>query len=119
MYEDFASWLESVLEMEFPDSTVALYFNIYEEGDDTWSVQLIATDRFDPDDSDWACEEIFSTEDDLYTFNRSEDSEYVSEEVCEWVAQYLDMGDKADILKEYEAVGAGIAEGDVNVLYQR
>ena len=54
MYEEFAAWLDEKLENGLPDTAVAVNFNIYEEENNGWTVQLIASDRFDAQDDEWA-----------------------------------------------------------------
>ena len=60
MYDSFEKWLDETLAADIPQEAVALNFNIYEDGDNLWSVELVATDRFDPIDPDWACDEVFA-----------------------------------------------------------
>ena len=37
---------------------VAANFNIYEDSDDEWSVEIVGTGSFDEEDEDWECDEI-------------------------------------------------------------
>ena len=71
--EEFKAWVEKYL-VDLPEDTVAINFNLYER-EEVYSVQLIATDEFDEEDEDWACEEVFSTEDDLFVILMVEDIE--------------------------------------------
>ena len=70
IYDDFAKWLDGVLEKEIPDGVVALSFNIYEDGRRRWSVEVVGTSSFDKDGEDWACDEAtdFETRDAPYSW---------------------------------------------------
>ena len=52
IYIEFEKWLSKLLENDMPDNTAAYNFNIYEEEDETYGVQLIASDEFSEDDDD-------------------------------------------------------------------
>ena len=47
MYKAFEKWLNGVLEENMPIPGVALNFNLYEEADFCWSIQLIGASCFD------------------------------------------------------------------------
>ena len=94
MYDEFAKWLDRILDENMPLPGVAINFNIYEEVDLHWSIQLISSTYFDEEDEDWNCYEEFTTGEDLY----------------EW---------QPEKLKKYEAVAAGFVDGDVEILYRR
>lgn len=92
---DFFSWLDEILSQEFPKDTVAICFNLYEEEDNKWAVELIGTDEFDEEDDDWACDEIIVFRDNLFYFEMDADWEEVWESVNEIILKYLENGTKA------------------------
>ena len=47
MYKAFEKWLNGVLDENVPLSGVAINFNLYEETDSHWSIQLICASYFD------------------------------------------------------------------------
>jgi len=120
MYERFEEWLDNALQRELPENMAAFNFNIYEDGDNMWSVELVGTETFNVSDQDWACDEIF-TENRDEPFEWEEDAkwEIIQEEVACWITEYLENGDNADILKKYEAVGLGFVDGDIELMYIR
>ena len=61
IYERFAEWLDCVLETEMPKTLLAFCFNLYEEENKYWSVELIGSDEFDEEDAYWACKESFDS----------------------------------------------------------
>lgn len=50
MYDEFAKWLDRILDENMPLPGVAINFNIYEEVDLHWSIQLISSTYFDEED---------------------------------------------------------------------
>lgn len=119
MYNLFEQWLNRILEQELPEDAAGINFNLYEDADNHWSIQLVATKYFDEEDEDWVCEELFTTGEDLFTWQQETQWETVLETGRGLVMQYLEEGHYADKLKQYEAVGIGFVDGDVYVLHKR
>lgn len=122
IYIEFEKWLSKLLENDMPDNTAAYNFNIYEEEDETYGVQLIASDEFSEDDDDWACSEIWSSEEEIFYIDHSDEKDADRERGLEFISQlisdYLEKGEKADTLKAVKAVGAGFVDGDLKILYK-
>ena len=115
--EDFKIWVEKYL-VDLPEDTVAINFNLY-EGEDAYSIQLIATDEFDEEDEDWACEEIFSTEDDLFVVPMTEDIESWEDALVYikgMIEKYLKISNCKDILENLQGIGVGFVDGDIELL---
>lgn len=119
MNKGIADWIDNVLNKEMPENIVAFCFNLYEEGDGKWSMELVGTDSFDLDNEDWACSEVtdFGSRDGLYVWDME----------CEWDAalaymanelrKYLAEGMYADLLKSRVGVGVGFVDGNIEILY--
>lgn len=119
-YEDFSKWLEGNLE-QLPSDVVAVNFNLYEGADQTYDIQLIGTDTFNEEDEDWACEEIFTTGENVFLLpktNSIENWEDGLSFIRKMVEKYLENGKYANILKGLQAVGIGFVDGDIELLYQ-
>ena len=119
MYDEFAKWLDRILDENMPLPGVAINFNIYEEVDFHWSIQLISSTYFDEEDEDWNCYEEFTTGEDLYEWQQGVGWEKILDISCEMIRKYLTEGKYAEKLKKYEAVAAGFVDGDVEILYRR
>ncbi len=117
MYENFENWLNDALTADIPDTAISLCFNIYEDGDNLWSVELVACDAFDPKDNDWASEEVFAGRETPFEWEEETEWENVLENVLDWVKKYLDEGKHSKELKEYRGIGAGFVDGDVHILH--
>ncbi len=121
-YKLFETWLDSLLEDISSDGIAAFNFNIYEGHEDTYDIQLIGSEYFDEDDEDWACAEVYTSEEDICYISREEDIENWQqglELVLEMVRKYLDNGKFLDILKASQAVGAGFVDGDIEIVYKK
>lgn len=122
IYNAFSAWLDGILEsVEMPAETKAYCFNLYEESleDSVYSVQLIAADKFNENDSDWACEECWSSSEDVFCVELSDEKEKdwkAAESLIKgWTAEYLNSGKYGVILRE-KPVGIGFVDGDLSML---
>lgn len=130
VYEHFALWLDALLENnEMPESAVAFNFNLYEDrseetGEKMYGMQLIAADRFDPDDEDggWACYEAWTSEEDMFYLDFSDegdvDEKRLMEVFTELCSEYLENGKYKDILLGSQGVGVGFVDGDIDLIYK-
>lgn len=119
-YEDFSKWLEGNLE-QLPSDVVAVNFNLYEGADQTYDIQLIGIDTFNEKDEDWACEEIFTTGENVFLLpktNSIKNWEDGLSFIRKMVEKYLENGKYANILKGLQAVGIGFVDGDIELLYK-
>ena len=90
MLAKVAAWLDEVLEQSVPEEVVAFCFNLYEDGDNSWSMELVGTASFDEEDMDWACDEV---------------TDFGTREV------------PFGVLKEKNGVGVGFVDGDIEIIY--
>lgn len=126
IYSEFADWLDNLLENnDMPENTQAFNFNLYEEeeGEYVYGVQIIASDRFDADDDgDWACYEIWSSEEDIFCVSAADEDDkgwqaflkFMTEIVCD----YLENGKHKDILFNSKGIGIGFVDGEIDIIYK-
>lgn len=59
--DQIRAWLEAALADGIPSGVVAFAFNLYEAGatDARYGVEFIGASKFDPDNTDWACAEVW------------------------------------------------------------
>lgn len=119
MYTEFEKWLDRVLEENIPIEGVALNFNLYEGSDKHWSIQLISASYFDEDDENWACEEVFTTGEDLFSWRQETDWEKILDISCELIQKYLEAGKYSEELKKYQAVAVGFVDGNLEIIYKQ
>ena len=75
--KDFFEWLDLILKNELNSEIKAINFNLYEDTDNKWSVELVGTFSFDKDNDDWACDEVFTTRDQPFVIECESDWELV------------------------------------------
>lgn len=120
VYTEFSGWLNKQLSRELPDNVVAINFNLYEGLKNVYEIELVGCDSFDKENSDWACDEVFTTREDLFLISRTE-------EIAHWeqglsfistlIEKYLRVGEYASKLKSFRAVSIGFVDGDLDILY--
>ncbi|MGI6607658.1 MAG: hypothetical protein ACOX1F_01580 [Erysipelotrichaceae bacterium] len=117
--EEFFKWLDTILKDDLLPEIKAINFNLYEDMDNKWSIELVGTSMFDENDDDWACCEVFSARDNIFVIEQ--DSEWKEIEILfiEMVKKYLNTSKYSHKLKQYEAVGIGFVDGDMHILYRR
>ena len=122
IYLEFEKWLDNLLETnEIPENTAAFCFNLYDEEDESYGIQLIASDEFDPEDGgEWACSEIWSSEEDIFYIDHSDEADADYERGLEFIGdlieEYLENGKHKDILLEAKAVAQGFVDGELEIL---
>ncbi|MDE6092731.1 MAG: hypothetical protein K2G14_06500 [Ruminococcus sp.] len=123
IYSEFANWLDNLLENnDMPENTKAFNFNLYEEeeGEYIYGVQIIASDRFDADDDEWACCEIWSSEEDIFCVSTADEDEKGREQVqkfiSEMISDYLGNGKYKDILINSKGIGIGFVDGELEYI---
>lgn len=114
---DFNLWLDNVLKVELPSNICAYDFIIYESGDNLWSISLTASDTYDENDSDWACNEIFTSE-NLYVFENVGDWKATLKVVEKLVKGYLSDGKYKDKIMNSRAITYGFDDEDLNIAYE-
>lgn len=122
IYTAFSAWLDDLLEKnEIPAETKAYCFNLYEESreDSVYGVQLIAADEFDEDDSDWACSELWSSGENIFCIELSDEKEKdwkAAESLIKgWAGEYIHSGKYGGMLRE-KPVGIGFVDGDLSLV---
>lgn len=121
MYDKVAAWLDDVLKQDISDEVEAFCFNLYDDGDNNWSMELVGTERFDENDADWPCDEVtdFGTREGLIAWNKASKWDVVFEEMSAILKQYLESGAYAGVLKSKAGIGIGFVDGDVEILFSK
>lgn len=94
-------------------------FNLYEDEENWWSLEMVGTDSFDSEDSDWACNEVFDTRDDLHLWVQKSSWEEILQEVTDEIKKYIKSGKYSEKLKSYSGIGVGFVDGDITIVYQK
>ena len=114
----FVTWLNQAISNEFPKEMIAVNFNLYDDGDNQWSVELVGTSSFDAENPDWACDEVFSNRENPYLFIKAAKWNDILDEVASWISEYLNSESGATKIKSYQGIGLGFVDGDITILYK-
>ncbi len=118
-FKQLSDWIDDVLNIDIPDEVMAFCFNLYEEGNGSWSMELIGSERFDLEDEDWACDEVtdFRSRQKPYEW----EADYTWEEALAYMfnalTDYLENGKYANLLKSRTGVGVGFVDGNIKILH--
>ena len=115
-YSELEIWLNEILQMTIPDDVVAFCFNLYEDVNKSWTLELIGASSFDTTDDDWACDEVFTTRDKPLTWNDNKEWQDVLMMVKKLLKDYLEKGKYGNVLKEQQGLAVGFVDGDLTLL---
>jgi len=116
----FSDWLNGYLAQGLPAGIVALHFNLYEGTEQTYNIELVGCGKFDANNEDWVCNELFTTRDNLFCIPRVGDIHQWEQGLLfatNLVKTYLNEGSYADTLKSYRVVGIGFVDGDIEIVF--
>lgn len=118
MYDKVSKWIDQVFVCKTMNDVVAIVFNLYEDGDKTWSMEVVGTDCFDEDNPEWTCEEItdFGTRENPFVWKSSKGWEEVLKEISDILSEYLKIGNCAGLLKQFNGIGLGFVDGDLMII---
>ncbi len=119
MKEKFSTWVDQALPAELPPTVEAFNFNLY-EGKGEWHAQIVGTGSFSIEDEDWACDEAFTTGENVFIVKNKEAGKKWEDALAYFVAlakAYLQDGKQAALLKSTKGVGIGFVDGDLELLY--
>ena len=119
MDQKIETWVDEVLKQDIPNDVVAVMFNLYEDDEHIYSMEIVGTEGFDEEDEDWACDELtdFGTRENPLVLESDSGWEEVLSKVSESLKRYLETGKHAAKLKRCTAVATGFVDGDVEILW--
>ena len=120
MYEKLSAWLDDVFSREIPDGVVSVCFNLYEDGENFWSLEVVGCSSFNSEDPDWACDEVtdFETREEPFEWTENAIWEQVLSDVTQLLYQYVQEGKASAYLNSLKGVAVGFADGDLNILVE-
>ena len=122
---EFKAWLSKSLGENVPNSVQAFSFNLFEPELTVgvkFGIELVGADRFDKEDEDWACEEVWNpVQRRLFIpIEYSGDSwEECLKKMKALLMVYLEGSSAgADQLKSVKGVGIGFVDGNLDLILQ-
>ena len=121
MNRTLENWIDNVLNKDIPDNVVAFCFNLYEESDESWGMELVGTDCFDLENEDWACNEVtdFGSRANLYNWKMECEWEEALAYMVNELTEYLATGKYAEMLKSSTGIGVGFVDGNIEILHSK
>ena len=122
LYADFGTWIEATLSKD-PACKIAAYnFNLY-EGTEAFAIELIGASEYDPEDSDWACDDTLGADAPRFQIPNdfvTSDWESALVLVKKMLGTYLNT-DRigANLLRKSDAVTVGFVDGDLELVWSK
>jgi hypothetical protein len=115
----FRDWADRALTNRVPDEVRAFSFNLYEHVD-AFAMELIGCSRYDAQDQEWACRELFAYRDPLFEMPHSlvgHEWRQGLEFGLTLVREYLRSRSPGHRLCRAEAVTVGFVDGDLHLVW--
>lgn len=115
-YSKFELWLDGALSRDITHDVVAFCFNLYQNSNSYWTIELIGANSFDANNNDWACDEVFSTRDYPLTWHQDAKWSKISPLVQRYIKRYMKQGKNKQTLMGRKAIAVGFVDGDLVLL---
>ncbi|MDX6766531.1 MAG: hypothetical protein SFU85_07050 [Candidatus Methylacidiphilales bacterium] len=118
--DTFAQWLDTSLSLSPPDQVNGFSFNLTNIQGDRFAIELIGASRFDEQDPDWACDELWQAtprQIEIPAGALGTNWTDVLEGSKQLIARYLNSGKQNNILKAAEGIAVGFVDGDLIVAH--
>ena len=119
LFVQFNAWTDRVMSEIGSTPVVAYNFNLYEH-EDEFAIQLVGTRSFDLTNEDWACDEVFSSGEDLFYLPHAivgDKWQTGLNAAKSLVKNYLQHGQNAELMKSSRGVGVGFVSGNIALVY--
>ena len=120
--QNVADWIDNILKDKVISANiVAFCFNLYEDIDGSWGMELVGAERFDLEDEYLPCDEVtdFGSRENFYNWKMECEWDEALNYMVSQLKQYLSNGKYAELLKSKTGVGVGFVDGDLEILYSR
>lgn len=115
-FERLAEWIDKELEKDIPTDG-GVYFDIFGETEDGFGLSLCITEDFTPDDDDWGCYVVYSSDMLMISTNGEMEWEDVLKNVVRLLKKYLREGNSRSLLKKYKGIGTSYSDSDIEYIY--
>ena len=118
----FAHWVDEVLSAGLPDGIAAFHFNLY-DGPTTHDAEIVGCPVYDPNDQDWACDDIFMSDDPRFELPHETVGSHWEQGLraaIQIIENYLASGSVgANRMRQSQAVSVGFVDGDLHLVWAR
>ncbi|MCG9709387.1 MULTISPECIES: hypothetical protein [unclassified Pseudoalteromonas] len=123
--QEFQEWLVDALPEKVPEGVVAFSFNLYEPAlrdGVKFGVEVVGTSEFDPEDEDWACEEVWEPQErQLFIPIEFSGTDWAKcqDRLKELLLQLLLSEHRlSSVLKSTRGIGVGFVDGSLDIVWQ-
>lgn len=117
--KEITSWLNQIIPTIPTENVTAVNFNLYEDEGDAWTIECIGAPAYDPNDDDWACDEMFTTRDRNLTLTFAGNWQAFLNLAEMTLTDYFESGLHADRLRTFDAVTVGFTDGNLTVIWRK
>lgn len=118
-YPALEEWIDTSLSVKLPDEINCFCFNIYEDADNAYSLELVGYTSFDKNDENWDTEEIVINRDHPLRWNTSVSPDGILTEIRYLIREHLPKGKYGSLLCSKEAILLGFVDGDVSIVFEK
>ncbi len=112
--------LDYTLADGLPTDAVAFCVNISRvDCNSEWALDIITSDWFDPENPDWACEDLNAIDDGYLEWQQVATWNEIHHQVCQSMKRYLTTGEYRSSLIGLQAGAVGFVDGDLEIIYNR
>lgn len=115
-YKAFEKWVDATLSADLPEGIEAFCFNLYDDGKGQWSAEIVGAESFNPENSDWACDEVFDNREKPLKWSSRQSWEKILAQMESHLKKYLKKGKYASLLRSMKGLGLGFVDGDLILL---
>ncbi len=115
-YEKLCKWIDNALSEDIPDDG-GIYFDLFSATEDGFGIYLQITSSFDPEDDEWGCDVVWSSEMLMIETNGEMEWQSVLNASARLLRKYFREGDKRNVLKGYMGAGVSFPDGDTEYIY--
>lgn len=120
--EQFEDWLSKSMSQGIPAEVVSYSFNLFEYSSGNYGIEVIGASEFDPDNRDWACEEIWEPDPRMLDIPADfccSEWETCLRDVRSLLLSVLEKPTPAVArLKNSQGIGIGFVDGDMEIIWQ-
>ncbi len=123
--EELNHWIDAALASEVPKTVIAYSFNLFEldPQEAKYGIELIGSEEFDADNSDWACNDVWTADPSSIHIPKAFANgawEECLDDVRGLLTNILSNASAtATKLKEARGVAIGFVDGDLELIWER
>lgn len=115
-YQDLAEWIDSSLNTNLSDDIKCFCFNIYDDGDNDYSIEIAGYAPFYMNGEELGTEQMVINRDSPFVWNTPKSPDEILSETKHLIGEYLRKGRYGSLLCSTEAVLAGFVDGDTHII---